>query len=261
MRRADVAVAGRSRTWPLSRRPGAPPRAGAGTWDDGVQPSISRMSPARGPFADSSGVNSTRWPSRNSSNTAPRTELRWKKCSVPPSSRMNPKPLSMSRRAMVPVGIPVSSDQRSPGEHPWGCLQLRRRGRNLAKQPRTLSEKYRRLPQVPAPNAVKPIARRPAADGRRAAPLRLEIRQSVGELPARSQVCSERYGLFVTRPWRARPGAWPRRRPRAGRRRWTRNAVRTAGTPRTGRAAMRRPGPGLSSPSARRTAGTQSSGR
>src|SRR5437870_2943788 len=55
-------------------------------------------------------TNSTRWPSRKSSNTAPRTELRWKKCSIPPSSRINPKPLSIRSRAIVPVGMPVSSD-------------------------------------------------------------------------------------------------------------------------------------------------------
>jgi hypothetical protein len=39
---------------------------------------------------------------------------------------MNPNPLSMSRRAMVPVGIPVSSDQRNPQEHPGGRKQLTR---------------------------------------------------------------------------------------------------------------------------------------
>ena len=75
--------------------------------------SIKRMSPARGPFCDSSGVNSTRCPSRSSSNTVPRTELRWKKCSRPDSSRMNPNPLSIRSRAIVPVGIPVSSDSES----------------------------------------------------------------------------------------------------------------------------------------------------
>jgi len=73
------------------------------------QLSINRTSPARGPFCESSGVKSTRWPSRRSSNTAPRTELRWKKCSIPPSSRMNPNPLSMRSRAIVPVGIPRPS--------------------------------------------------------------------------------------------------------------------------------------------------------
>ena len=72
--------------------------------------SMRRISPARGPFCESSGVNSTRCPSRSSSNTVPRTELRWKKCSSPDSSRMNPNPLSMRSRAIVPVGIPVSSD-------------------------------------------------------------------------------------------------------------------------------------------------------
>src|SRR5262245_27413840 len=77
-------------------------------------PSIKRTSPARGPFGDSSAVNSTRCPSRSSSNTEPRTALRWKKCSTPPSSRMNPNPLSMRRRAIVPVGIAVSSDARKP---------------------------------------------------------------------------------------------------------------------------------------------------
>src|SRR5688500_12136845 len=79
----------------------APHRAETGAY----QLSISRTSPARGPLPDSSGVNSTRWPSRRSSNTAPRTELRWKKCSIPPSSRLNPNPLSISSRAIVPVGI------------------------------------------------------------------------------------------------------------------------------------------------------------
>ncbi len=68
--------------------------------------SSSLTSPARGPLPESSALNSTRCPSRSSSNTAPRTALRWKKCSTPVSSRMNPKPLSMSRRAMVPDGIP-----------------------------------------------------------------------------------------------------------------------------------------------------------
>ena len=61
------------------------------------------------------GVNSTRWPSRSSSNTAPRTELRWKKCSMPPSSRMNPNPLSMRSRAIVPVGIPEALRSEPPG--------------------------------------------------------------------------------------------------------------------------------------------------
>ena len=41
-----------------------------------IQPSMSRTSPARGPFPESSGVNSTRWPSRSNSNTAPLTALR-----------------------------------------------------------------------------------------------------------------------------------------------------------------------------------------
>ena len=40
----------------------------------------------------------------NSSNTALRTELRWKKCSIPLSSRMKPNPLSIRSRAIVPVG-------------------------------------------------------------------------------------------------------------------------------------------------------------
>src|SRR5215471_18031722 len=83
------------------------------------QPSMRRTSPARGPFWDSSGVNSTRCPSRSSSNTAPRTELRWKKCSIPPSSRMKPKPLSISSRAIVPVGIaPCPPSDELPREHP-----------------------------------------------------------------------------------------------------------------------------------------------
>ena len=77
--------------------------------------SMRRISPARGPFCESSGANSTRCPSRSSSNTVPRTELRWKKCSSPDSSRMNPNPLSMRSRAIVPVGIPVSSDSKSLG--------------------------------------------------------------------------------------------------------------------------------------------------
>src|SRR5262245_46831666 len=91
----------------------APAPPGAGPVFEN-HPSTSRTSPARGPLVDSSGVNSTRWPSRSSSNTAPRTELRWKKCSMPPSSRMNPNPLSMRRRAIVPVGIPeaLRSDPR-----------------------------------------------------------------------------------------------------------------------------------------------------
>ena len=74
------------------------------------QPSIRRTLPARGPLVESSEENSTRWPSRSSSNTVSRTELRWKKCSIPPSSRMKPKPLSMRRRAMVPVGMALTSD-------------------------------------------------------------------------------------------------------------------------------------------------------
>ncbi len=60
---------------------GSPKRRGAiaphvGSREGRRQPSISRTSPARGPLPDSSGVNSTRCPSRRSSNTAPRTELR-----------------------------------------------------------------------------------------------------------------------------------------------------------------------------------------
>ena len=81
--------------------------------DRSIRYSIKRISPARGPFCESSGVNSTRCPSRSSSNTVPRTELRWKKCSRPDSSRMNPNPLSMRSRAIVPVGIPVSSASES----------------------------------------------------------------------------------------------------------------------------------------------------
>ena len=85
-----------------------------------IYPSINRTSPARGPFCDSSGVNSTRCPSRSSSNTAPRTELRWKKCSIPPSSRMNPNPLSIRSRAIVPVGITRSPPFRTPQGYPKG---------------------------------------------------------------------------------------------------------------------------------------------
>ena len=92
---------------------GAPSRHCAGTARE-IQLSIRRTSPARGPLPDSSGVKSTRWPSRSNSNTAPRTALRWKKCSIPPSSRMNPNPLSINRRAIVPLGIPYSSDIRTP---------------------------------------------------------------------------------------------------------------------------------------------------
>src|SRR5262245_30114455 len=97
--------------------------------DDTDQPSMSRTSPARGPFCDSSGVNSTRCPSRSNSNTAPRTELRWKKCSIPPSSRMNPNPLSIRRRAIVPVGIPEALRSEPPGisqGNSAGCGRLRR---------------------------------------------------------------------------------------------------------------------------------------
>src|SRR5262249_10894449 len=83
-----------------------------------VHSSTKPTSPARGPFCDSSGVNSTRWPSRSSSKTAPRTEPRWKKCSVPRSSRMNPNPLSSRSRAIVPLCIllPPSVHQHS-GRH------------------------------------------------------------------------------------------------------------------------------------------------
>lgn len=94
----------------------APTCIGAGR-TSAAQPSISRTSPARGPFGDSSTENSTRWPSRSNSKTAPRTELRWKKCSRPFSSRMNPNPLSISKRAIVPVCIPRSSDSM-PGPIP-----------------------------------------------------------------------------------------------------------------------------------------------
>ena len=109
-----------------ARRPGGAfqmpaPKDGAGReatdlqakTDRSIRYSIKRISPARGPFCESSGVNSTRCPSRSSSNTVPRTELRWKKCSRPDSSRMNPNPLSMRSRAIVPVGIPVSSASES----------------------------------------------------------------------------------------------------------------------------------------------------
>src|SRR5438552_3448069 len=60
-------------------------------------------------------------PSRSSSNTAPRTELRWKKCSIPPSSRMNPNPLSIRSRAIVPVGITPSPPVPNPQEYPKGA--------------------------------------------------------------------------------------------------------------------------------------------
>ena len=95
---------------------------------EGDYPSISRTSPARGPFWDSSGVKSTRCPSLSSSKTAPRTELRWKKCSIPPSSRMNPNPLSINKRAIVPVGIRTSELEpwRPPVRPPPTlCSQLR----------------------------------------------------------------------------------------------------------------------------------------
>ena len=58
-----------------------------------AQPSMSRTSPARGPLAESSAVNSTRCPSRSSSNTALRTALRWKKCSDPALVANEPEPL------------------------------------------------------------------------------------------------------------------------------------------------------------------------
>jgi hypothetical protein len=58
------------------RRPSVPVDTGAGWLRLESQPSIRRMSPARGPLDDSSGWNSTRCPSRSSSKTAPRTALR-----------------------------------------------------------------------------------------------------------------------------------------------------------------------------------------
>ena len=117
----------------------APP--GAGRREGGSYPSINRTSPARGPFVESSAENSTRCPSRRSSKTAPRTELRWKKCSMPPSSRMKPNPLSMRRRAIVPVGIAVSSDARKPRTIPGasGPLDQRTYEARRKRRPRTRS--------------------------------------------------------------------------------------------------------------------------
>src|SRR5215212_11192388 len=43
---------------------------------------------------------------------------------MPLSSRMNPNPLSIRRRAIVPVGIPVSSDERTPKIIPGALLKL-----------------------------------------------------------------------------------------------------------------------------------------
>jgi hypothetical protein len=37
---------------------------------------------------------------------------------------MNPNPLSIRRRAIVPVGIPVSSDERAPEIISWALLKL-----------------------------------------------------------------------------------------------------------------------------------------
>ena len=89
--------------------------------------------PRRGPLGDSSTVKSTRWPSRSSSKTAPRTDDRWKKCSTPLSSRMNPKPLSMSSRAIVPLGMTESPliPNRGRTSPEWLCVnpgQSRRGG-------------------------------------------------------------------------------------------------------------------------------------
>ena len=66
------------------------------------QPSMSRTS-RRGSLTgffdsefDSLAFTAARTPRR-------RTELRWKKCSIPPSSRMNPNPCQSERRAIVPA--------------------------------------------------------------------------------------------------------------------------------------------------------------
>jgi hypothetical protein len=64
-----------------------------------------RTLPALGPFAEGSSSKFTRCPSFSWSKDPSRTELRWKNHSCPPSSLINPNPLSRTRRLIVPLGI------------------------------------------------------------------------------------------------------------------------------------------------------------
>src|SRR5215212_6147197 len=55
-----------------------------------------------GPFGPCPRSNVTAWPSRRSSNRVPVHAELWKKYSFPSSARMNPKPLSLTSRLIVP---------------------------------------------------------------------------------------------------------------------------------------------------------------
>src|SRR5437773_11619429 len=69
---------------------------------------------------------------------------------------MNPKPLSISSRAMVPVGIPVSSDKRHPRDHPGGSTsraQEIRAGRTRTEHVSQAPTTFRNLTATHAPPA------------------------------------------------------------------------------------------------------------
>src|SRR5688572_10645849 len=70
------------------------------------------MLPARGPFCEGSSSKLTRWPSLSCSKSPASTELRWKNHSWPPSSLMNPKPRSLTRRLIVPFATSITSAGR-----------------------------------------------------------------------------------------------------------------------------------------------------
>ena len=144
------------------------------------------------------------------------TELRWKKCSMPPSSRMKPNPLSMRSLAIVPVGIPEAL-RSDPSRTSQGAFSRQRAPRKLA-----------------ASRCVAGCDSQPLVE--------LENRASLGVLSDGSQA---KVGVASGRRNErgfAASAAWPFRGSAADR--WSRSAARISGRPRTDRVSTACPGPG-----------------
>src|SRR4030095_10809393 len=109
----------------------------------------------RGPFGPCPRSNVTAWPSRRSSKRVPVHAELWKKYSFPSSARMNPKPLSLTSRLIVPfIDAILSPQDRATGKTRKSSGAVRRVPQNGRSALRTLAGEVGSARQVYTANAI-----------------------------------------------------------------------------------------------------------